>query len=74
MSTFKLDVTRDHCPMTFVKTKLQLEKLQPGDVLEILLTAGEPLQNVPQTCTEQGYLVLETVHITGDIHKVTVKK
>ena len=74
MSTIQLDVTRDHCPMTFVKTKLQLEKLQEGDILEIRLTAGEPLENVPRTCTEQGFQVLETTHVSGNIHKVVVTK
>jgi TusA-related sulfurtransferase len=74
MSTIKLDITKDRCPMTFVKAKLQLEKLQDGDILEILLTAGEPLDNVPRTCTEQGFQVLETVHVSDNIHKVVVKK
>jgi TusA-related sulfurtransferase len=60
--------------MTFVKAKLQLERLVSGDVLEILLTAGEPLENVPRTCAEQGFEVLETVHIKDNIHKITVRK
>ena len=46
MSILNLDITKDRCPMTFVKTKLKLEELEPGDTLEILLTAGEPLNNV----------------------------
>ena len=29
--------------MTFVKTKIELSKLQPGDILEVLLSEGEPL-------------------------------
>ena len=33
--------------MTFVKTKLKLELLEEGDILEVLLKAGEPLENVP---------------------------
>ena len=41
--------------MTFVKTKLQLEKLAKGDRLEVLLNEGEPLENVPKTAKEQGY-------------------
>ena len=74
MSTIKLDITKDHCPMTFVKAKLQLEKMEEGDILEILLTAGEPLEKVPKTCTEQGFQVLETVHVKDNIHKIVVKK
>jgi TusA-related sulfurtransferase len=74
MSTATLDITKDHCPMTFVKAKLRLEQLAEGDILEILLTEGEPLENVPRTCTEQGFQVLETTHVRDNIHKVVVKK
>ena len=41
--------------MTFVKTKIELAKLQPGDILEVLLAEGEPLDNVPRNAREQGY-------------------
>jgi TusA-related sulfurtransferase len=74
MSTTTLDITKDHCPMTFVKAKLKLEQLEEGDILEILLTAGEPLENVPRTCKEQGFQVLETTHVKDNIHKIVVKK
>ena len=74
MSVTKLDITKDRCPMTFVKTKLQLEQLEAGDVLEILLSSGEPLENVPRTCKEQGFQVLETVHVKDNVHRVVVKK
>ena len=40
MSTYKLDITKDRCPMTFVKTKLQLEQLKDGDTLEFLYFMG----------------------------------
>jgi TusA-related sulfurtransferase len=74
MSTVKLDITREHCPMTFVKTKIQLSKLQTGDLLEVLLTEGEPLSNVPRSAREQGFKVLEVSHVQGLIHKVLIEK
>ena len=74
MSRINLDITKDHCPMTFVKTKLQLEQMEEGDILEILLSKGEPLENVPRTVTEQGFQVLETTHVKDDIYKVVIKK
>jgi TusA-related sulfurtransferase len=74
MSTFKLDITKEHCPMTFVKTKIQMSKLQPGDLLEVLLTEGEPLVNVPKSAREQGYNVLEVSHFQGQVHKVLIQK
>jgi len=69
-----LDITREHCPMTFVKTKIELSKLQPGDTLEVLLTEGEPLDNVPRNAREQGYNVLSVEHVEGTTHKVVIRK
>lgn len=74
MSTFKIDITKEHCPMTFVKTKLELEKLNTGDRLEVLLSEGEPLDNVPKSAAEQGYKVIETALVSGKTHKVVIEK
>ena len=69
-----LDITKEHCPMTFVKTKIELSKLQAGDTLEVLLAEGEPLDNVPRNAREQGYDVLSVEHVEGTTHKVTIRK
>ena len=74
MKTVKLDITREHCPMTFVKTKLALEKLNKGDLLEVTLKEGEPLENVPRTTAEQGNKVLEIKKIESDVHLIVIKK
>ena len=70
----QLDITKDHCPMTFVKTKLELEKLTSGDQLEVRLTGGEPLENVPKSAAEAGYRVLEISPEEGQVHKVVIEK
>ncbi len=44
--------------MTFVKTKLMLERLASGAIAEVRLRTGEPLDNVPQSVTEDGHEVL----------------
>lgn len=74
MTIYNLDITKERCPMTFVKAKLHLEQLEPGDTTEILLKSGEPLDNVPRTATEQGFEVLDTLHVRDDIHKVIIRK
>jgi TusA-related sulfurtransferase len=74
MATRTLDITKEHCPMTFVKTKIELAKLQTGDILEVLLSEGEPLDNVPRNAVDQGYEVLSVEHVEGTIHKVIIKK
>ena len=63
MATKTLDITKEHCPMTFVKTKIELAKLQAGDILEVLLSEGEPLDNVPRNAVDQGYEVLSVEHV-----------
>ena len=60
--------------MTFVKTKIELSKLNEGDILEVLLAEGEPLDNVPRNAKKQGYNVLSVEHVEGTTHRVTIKK
>ncbi|HQT77975.1 MAG: preprotein translocase subunit TatB [Rhodospirillales bacterium 20-64-7] len=56
--TREIDITRDVCPMTFVRTRLALDKLAPGQLLLVRLKGDEPLRNVPRTVTEQGHTVV----------------
>ena len=48
------------CPMNFVKTKMELSKLGSGDVLEILLDDGAPIDNVPKSVASEGHTVEAT--------------
>lgn len=54
----RIDITGDICPMTFVRTRLALDRLSPGQVLLVELRGEEPLRNVPRTAEEQGHAVL----------------
>jgi tRNA 2-thiouridine synthesizing protein A len=54
----ELDITRETCPMTFVRTRLALDRLAPGQTLLVLLRGEEPVRNVPRTAAEQGHAVL----------------
>lgn len=71
--TSTLDITRDHCPMTFVKVKLQLSKMQPGEVLDVVMDGLEPLANIPKAAREQGHRIIETVERDGHFHVVIEK-
>jgi tRNA 2-thiouridine synthesizing protein A len=44
--------------MTFVRTRLALDRLAPGQTLLVSLRGDEPLRNVPRTALEQGHEVL----------------
>ena len=57
--------------MTFVRAKLLMERMKPGEVAEILLSGGDSLENVPRSIWEHG-ISLEPEK--GDIYKLIVKK
>ena len=44
--------------MTFVRTRLALDRMPAGQVLLVKLRGEEPVRNVPRTATEQGHTVL----------------
>ncbi|WP_135081643.1 sulfurtransferase TusA family protein [Terasakiella sp. SH-1] len=70
-----IDITSDTCPMTFVKTKLQIEKMQSGQIIEVLLNGGEPLKNVPLSAEELGHSVLATEEQSDGItYKLFIQK
>jgi tRNA 2-thiouridine synthesizing protein A len=52
-----LDLTGVPCPMNWVRTRLALEKLPPGERLDVLLDAGEPLDSVPRSARQDGHAV-----------------
>ena len=53
-----VDIRAEVCPMTFVRTKLALEALAEGEVLEVRLRGEEPRRNVPASAQEEGHTVL----------------
>lgn len=61
------------CPLNFVKAKLELEKIDVGEVLEVWLDKGEPVRNVPASFTEQGHEVLD-IEDLGDRSCVKVRR
>ena len=57
MAAHALDVTDVTCPLTWVRTKLALERLAPGDVLRVVVNPGEALEIVPRSAAEAGHEV-----------------
>jgi len=54
----ELDLRGVICPYNFVKTKLKLETMEEGQLLSVLLDAGDPIRNVPQSVSNEGHKVL----------------
>ena len=54
----QIDVSTDTCPMTFVRTRLQLDRLTTGEVLEVRYRGQEPRDNLARSLIEQGHTIL----------------
>jgi tRNA 2-thiouridine synthesizing protein A len=72
--TREIDITRDVCPMTFVRTRLALDRMAPGETLLVILKGKEPLDNVPRTATEQGHEVLAVETGSDGISRLLIRR
>jgi TusA-related sulfurtransferase len=63
-----LDLTGVLCPMNWVRARLALERMEPGERLELLLDPGEPLESVPRSARDEGH------RVTVDGRRVTIEK
>lgn len=61
-----LDITADVCPMTFVRTRLLIERMSSGDGATILLRGTEPIENVPASVIELGHRVVGVGPLAAD--------
>jgi tRNA 2-thiouridine synthesizing protein A len=70
----ELDIRGEVCPYTFVKTKLALEEMTPGQVLRVLVDYKPATQNVPHSVTVQGDEVLGVEPCGVSEWAITVRK
>jgi TusA-related sulfurtransferase len=76
---FFLDITTEICPMTFVRTRLMIEKMSQGDIAEVRLQGAEPLENIPSSAKEMGIIIVsikpedKTTYPHG-IHRLLLRK
>ncbi len=70
----ELDITAYLCPMTFVRTRLALDRMLPGQVLAIRLKGEEPRTNVPKSAIDHGHQVLATTGHADGTATVLIRK
>jgi len=70
----KIDIRGDVCPYTFVKSKLAIEELKSGQVLEIILDHDPAVENVPRSMEADGHKVLGVKKIGKKEWQILVRK
>ena len=66
----ELDITGEVCPMTFVRTRLMLDRLAPGGTLLVRLRGDEPIRNVPVMAESLGHAIVRRTEMEGVVSLV----
>ena len=68
-----LDLRGTPCPLNYIRSKLALEKLEPGAWLQVDLDAGEPEQLVAEGLRGDGHRV-ELEPLSADAVRLRVRR
>ncbi len=74
MKKYTLDLRGEVCPYTFVKTKLKLEEIEEGAILEVLLDHEPAVRDVPRSVEEEGHEVLSVEQLDKNLWKIVIRK
>ena len=69
-----IDLTGELCPMNWVRTKLALEAMAPGDTLEVWLDAGEAATSVPRSAAADGHAIESATSDEAGRVRVVIRK
>lgn len=70
----RVDITDVVCPITFVKTKIALEELEDGQILQVHMNSGEPILNVPRSVKDEGHKILKISENEDGTYELYVRK
>jgi|GEM_PF-15827 len=69
-----LDLSGVRCPINFVKTKVQLSKMQKGEKLLLTLDDGDPIRNVSRSLEMEGEVIVSKMQLPTGQHQLLVIK
>lgn len=69
-----IDITDVVCPITFVKAKIAMEELENGQILEVKMNSGNPIQDVPRSFKDEGHKVLQVIKNEDETYNVFIEK
>lgn len=69
----QMDLRGTPCPLNFVRTKLRLQQMAPGQLLEVWLDPGEPIEQVPDSLAMEGHTI-ETIEDMSGFFALQVRR
>ncbi|MCK4910897.1 MAG: sulfurtransferase TusA family protein [Thermodesulfovibrionales bacterium] len=69
-----IDIRGLVCPMTFVKAKLAIEDMTPGEMLEIVLDYEEASRSIPKSMKDHDHEVLKVEKVNDTDWVLLIRK
>lgn len=69
-----LDLVGTGCPMNLVYVKVELAKMDSGQILEVILDDGAPVRNVSRSIEDEGHELLQKDQLEDGSWSVVVRK
>ena len=69
----EIDLRGVMCPYNYIKTKLKLEGMAPGQILAVILDEGEAIQNVPRSVENDGHIIVQQEPYQSG-HRILIRK
>jgi molybdopterin/thiamine biosynthesis adenylyltransferase len=70
----RIDIVGTGCPMNLVHAKVELARMDSGQILEIILDDGAPVRNVSRSIQEEGHELLQQNQLNDGTWSVVVRK
>ena len=68
-----LDVRGEICPNPDVKTMTTLEKMEKGQILEVLVDYPLSVERIPKNVENRKHRVIKVVQVEGPDHKIYIE-
>ena len=72
--TKEIDLLGEICPMTFVKTKLAIEKINQGERIKVTYDSKEAKTNIPKSLNEINLKIIKIKNIDKEKFYIIIEK
>ena len=68
-----LDVRGEICPNPDVKTRVTLEKMEKGQILEVLVDYPLSVERIPRNAENRQHRVVKVEQVSGSEHRILIE-
>lgn len=74
MAGKRINLVGTGCPMNLVYAKVELAKIDTGEMIEFILDDGAPVRNVTRSIQDEGHQLLHREQLNDGSWTVVVRK